>query len=130
VRSSTLIFVLLAAMLSIPILGRSGFLSNSSVLNAGSFFWLFVFAMVAGLLPDFLFYAGIDRVKPLQAGVILLLEPVSSAIISVALSISSLGSVQIGGAALILLSNYFASKSAGKVVSNREEKKKRYGRSA
>ncbi len=67
---------------------------------------LLIFSLIAGTLPDFLFYVGIGNVQSLQAGVILLLEPLSSMIISATLMLASVGLPQIAGAALILLSNY------------------------
>ena len=72
---------------------------------------LFAFALVAGTIPDFLFYSGIERVQALQAGVILLLEPISAVILSVVLLISTPSLVQAAGGALILLSNYFVNRS-------------------
>ncbi|MDG6994927.1 MAG: EamA family transporter [Nitrososphaerota archaeon] len=52
-----------------------------------------------------------NTVQSVQAGVILLLEPVSAAVLSALLLISNLGIFQLIGGALILLSNYFVIKS-------------------
>jgi drug/metabolite transporter, DME family len=71
---------------------------------------LIIFAIGAGTVPDFLFYSGIQNVEALQAGVILLLEPISAVILSVALMISTPSLIQVAGGALILLSNYFVNK--------------------
>jgi drug/metabolite transporter, DME family len=71
---------------------------------------LFAYAIVAGSLPDYLFYSGIEKVQAFQAGVILLFEPISAIIISVILSIATPSPVQVAGGALILLSNYFVNR--------------------
>ncbi len=68
--------------------------------------YLVLFAVFAGALPDYLFYRGVEKVLAIQAGVILLLEPVSSTVISVALGISVLYWFQFLGGALIIFSNY------------------------
>jgi len=57
---------------------------------------LFAFALVAGKIPDFLFCSGIEKVQALQAGVILLLEPISAVILSVVLLIATPSLVQAG----------------------------------
>ena len=44
--------------------------------------YLILFAIFAGVIPDYLFYRGVGNLQAIQAGVILLLEPVSSAILS------------------------------------------------
>jgi DME family drug/metabolite transporter len=67
---------------------------------------IILFAIFAGTIPDFLFYLGIERVQSLQAGIILLLEPVSAAVLSSIVLLNSLTVLQIGGGALILASNY------------------------
>lgn len=69
--------------------------------------FLALFAVFAGALPDYLFYRGVKNVTATSAGVILLLEPVSSAILSVALRIALLSWLQVVGGVLILISNYF-----------------------
>ncbi|MCL4518068.1 MAG: DMT family transporter [Thaumarchaeota archaeon] len=108
-RGSTLIYVTAICAVAI-LLGQNHLLGSPTVIYS-NFAYLFVFSIVAGVLPDYLFYRGIEKVQSVQAGVILLLEPVSAAILSAALLISDLGMFQIVGGALILLSNYFVIKS-------------------
>src|SRR5487761_1506566 len=85
--------------------GKGLFLGNLHAIYSN--LWLLVvFSIFAGTAPDFLFYLGVEKVQSLQAGVILLLEPISSAVISAVLMLSSLTVLQILGGALILVSNY------------------------
>lgn len=79
---------------------------------------LIVFAIFAGTIPDFLFYTGVEKVQPLQAGVILLLEPVSTAVLSAVLLIFSLSTLQILGGALILVSNYLVLRESRSTAQN------------
>jgi drug/metabolite transporter (DMT)-like permease len=86
---------------------RTGlFLSSPENFSFGVLY-LVLFAISAGALPDFLFYLGVGRLMAIQAGVILLVEPISAAILSSLFKISYLSWLQIVGGALILLSNYF-----------------------
>ncbi|MHB8566261.1 MAG: DMT family transporter [Nitrososphaerales archaeon] len=109
VRGSTLIPIALISISSITFYPTL-FLSNPGIIWS-NLLWLFAFSIIAGIVPDFLFYAGIEKVAALQAGVILLLEPISAAVISAILMISGLGVMQVAGGILILLSNYFAIRS-------------------
>ena len=86
-------------------LGGGLFLSNIPALYS-NLWLLIVFSIVAGILPDWLFYLGVDRVQSVNAGIILLLEPVSSAVLSALLMIASLSWLQLLGGAMILFSNY------------------------
>jgi drug/metabolite transporter (DMT)-like permease len=110
VRGSTLITVSAIAFATFAT-GAHVFLANPGAIFS-NIIALFAFAVVAGMLPDFLFYSGIERIQTLQAGVILLLEPVSAAILSVVLLISTPSLVQAAGGAMILLSNYFINRSS------------------
>ncbi len=110
VRGATLIPVLLISFVSM-IIFPALFLAHPSLIRT-NLVWLVIFSIVAGILPDYFFYVGIEKVESLQAGVILLLEPISAAVISAVLMISELGALQIAGGALILLSNYFATRSS------------------
>ncbi len=86
---------------------RTGlFLSSRENFSFGVVY-LVLFAIFAGAIPDFLFYLGVERLMAIQAGVILLIEPISAAILSALFKISYLSWVQVAGGALILLSNYF-----------------------
>src|SRR5487761_1848811 len=84
--------------------------------------YLVLFAVFAGAIPDYLFYRGVDKVPATQAGVILLLEPVSASILSVILRISVLSWLQLVGGAIILLSNYLVMLERKKVQSQSENK--------
>ena len=108
VRGSTLL-VVSAISLTFLASGQHLFFSNPELISE-SILPLLGFAIITGTLPDFLFYSGIAKVEILRAGVILLLEPISSAVISVVLLISIPNWVQIVGGALILLSNYFVNR--------------------
>ena len=83
--------------------------------------YLVLFAIFAGALPDYLFYRGVEKVLAIQAGVILLLEPVSSAVISVALGITILSWLQIVGGALILFSNYLVIRESSQTKEKKNE---------
>lgn len=108
VRGSTLIVVTVISLATLTT-GAHVFLANPGAIIQ-NIFPLFAFAIVAGMIPDLLFYSGIEKVQALQAGVILLIEPISSAILSVVLLISTPSLVQAAGGALILLSNYFINR--------------------
>lgn len=108
VRGSTLLVVSAVSFATLAS-GEHLFFSNPALIFR-SFIPLVGFAIVTGTLPDFLFYSGIAKVETLRAGVILLLEPISSAILSVVLLISVPNLIQVIGGALILLSNYFVNR--------------------
>ena len=105
VRGSTLLVVSAVSLVALAS-GEHLFFSNPTLISR-SFVPLVGFAVVTGTLPDLLFYSGIAKIEALRAGVILLLEPISSAILSVVLLISVPSLIQVVGGALILLSNYF-----------------------
>jgi drug/metabolite transporter, DME family len=110
VRSSTLILVSIISFATLTT-GAHVFLANPNAIFH-NIIPLFAFAMIAGTIPDFLFYSGIDKVQALQAGVILLLEPISAVILSVVLLIATPSLVQAAGGALILFSNYLVNRSS------------------
>ena len=110
VRGSTLVLITVISLATFTT-GTHAFLSSPDTIFR-NIIPLFAFALVAGTIPDFLFYTGIERVQALQAGVILLLEPVSAAILSIVLLISTPDLLQTAGGALILLSNYFVNRSS------------------
>jgi DME family drug/metabolite transporter len=105
VRSFSLIPIGIVSLLAFG-LGTRLFLSSPVDFNA-SLGYLVLFAIFAGAIPDYLFYRGVRKVAAVQAGVILLLEPVSAAVISIVIHIATLNLIQIAGGVLILLSNYF-----------------------
>lgn len=85
---------------------RTGFFLSAPQDFSFGVIYLVLFAIFAGAIPDYLFYRGVEKVLVIQAGVILLIEPISSAIISAVFKISVLSWLQLLGGALILLSNY------------------------
>lgn len=108
-RGSTSVFIAFISM-GVLISGRADLFGNPFTIYS-NISYLFAFAIIAGLLPDYLFYKGVETVSSIQAGVILLLEPISAALLSVLLMISSLGPLELIGAGLILVSNYFVVRS-------------------
>ncbi|MDG6997638.1 MAG: EamA family transporter [Nitrososphaerota archaeon] len=108
-RGSTLVYIAAISGAAI-LLGRGSLFAGASI-SYVNLTYLFIFSIVAGVLPDYLFYRGIEKVGPVQAGVILLLEPVSASVLSAFLLISNTGIFQLVGGALILLSNYLVIKS-------------------
>ena len=71
-------------------------------------YWLYLllFAIAGGIIPSFCFFKGLRVVDASVAGIILLLEPVSAAILAAILFRQSLDATTFAGGALILLSNY------------------------
>ncbi|MHB2037253.1 MAG: DMT family transporter [Nitrososphaerales archaeon] len=110
VRGSTLILVSVISLATLTT-GAHVFLASPEAIIS-NIIPLFAFAIVTGMIPDLLFYSGIEKVQALQAGVILLLEPISTAILSIVLLISTPSLIQAAGGALILLSNYFVNRSS------------------
>lgn len=72
---------------------------------------LLLFAIIAGVLPHFLFYKGIEYVSASSAGIVLLLEPVSATVIAAVLFSEHIGISFIIGGLFILMSNYLVLKS-------------------
>jgi len=70
-------------------------------------FWpsLASFALVAGVLPGLLLFKGLQSVSASTAGILLLLEPVSATLLSVALLSQRVNALIVLGGALILLAN-------------------------
>jgi len=69
-------------------------------------FYLLIFAVISALVPHLFFYRGIQKVHASIAGIILLLEPVSAAILAAILFAQAISFNLISGGALILFSNY------------------------
>ena len=101
---------------------RTGLFLSSSADFSFALIYLVLFAVFAGALPDYLFYRGVDKVPVMQAGVILLLEPVSATTLSVILRISVLSWLQLVGGAIILLSNYLVILERKKIQSQSDNK--------
>ncbi|CAG0960560.1 hypothetical protein METP3_00801 [Methanosarcinales archaeon] len=70
--------------------------------------WLFLafFAIMAHMVPYFFFYKGVQKVNSSTAGIILLLEPISAAILAAILFAQPIDLDLLYGGTLILLSNY------------------------
>ncbi|MGQ0792911.1 MAG: DMT family transporter [Deltaproteobacteria bacterium] len=68
--------------------------------------YLLVFALIGGVIAHLLFYRGIRGVCASTAGVILLLEPASAAVIAALWFSQPIGAGVIAGGSLILISNY------------------------
>lgn len=76
-------------------------------LPANSWIFLLIFIFLANMLPHLLFYTGIQKVKAVTAGMLLLLEPVSAALLATLIFGGALTPYMVVGGLLILLSNYF-----------------------
>jgi len=73
---------------------------------------LFLLATVSGTVPHLLFYRGMERTQASRAGVILLLEPLSAALIGIWAFGQALTPNILAGGALILASNYLLAGEA------------------
>ena len=119
VRGSTFVFVGLISLATIAA-GTNLFLARPAAIES-NLLPLFVFSIIAGSVPDFLFYVGIEKIQSLHAGVMLLLEPVSAAVLSVVLRISTPDLLVVIGGGLILISNYIANSSRNSVSTSRKQ---------
>jgi len=69
-------------------------------------FYLTIFASIGGVIPHLFFYRGVQKIEASVAGIILLLEPVSTTVLADILFNQPIGlNIFIGGV-LILVSNY------------------------
>jgi drug/metabolite transporter (DMT)-like permease len=68
--------------------------------------YLLLFAIAGGIVPSFCFFKGLRIIDASVAGIILLLEPVSAALLAALIFGQSLSATTVAGGALILLSNY------------------------
>jgi DME family drug/metabolite transporter len=73
--------------------------------------YLLLFAIAGGIIPSFCFFKGLRVVDASVAGTILLLEPVSAALMAAILFGQSLSVTTLAGGALILMSNYLVSSA-------------------
>ncbi len=69
--------------------------------------YLVIYASIGGVIPHLLFYRGFRKIEASVAGMLLLLEPISAAILAALFFDQSIGLDVILGGSLILLSNYF-----------------------
>jgi drug/metabolite transporter (DMT)-like permease len=73
---------------------------------AKSWYYIFIFALAAHIIPHFFFYKGVQKIQASVAGIILLLEPISATILAAIFFAQSISLSTFFGGALILLSNY------------------------
>lgn len=107
VRGGSTVFTLIMIIVWEAVLNQFATLSAIQPIQSNLLI-LVLFSIASGLLPDFLFYLGVRNVDSVQAGLILLLEPISASVISVVLLRATFSIVQIVGGCLILISNYIA----------------------
>ena len=79
-------------------------------LEANQWYFLIIFVILANLIPHLLFFNSIRYVKVVTAGILLLLEPLSAALLAVILFGQALTPFMALGGAIILGSNYFIIK--------------------
>ncbi|MBE9536342.1 MAG: DMT family transporter [Proteobacteria bacterium] len=68
---------------------------------------LIIYVLITNLLPHLLFYTGIQKVKAVTAGMLLLMEPVSAALLATLIFGEAVTAYMVVGGLLILFSNYF-----------------------
>ena len=104
------IFTILWLILLYPLLNLitndPSFVNFRLILPAKFLFGFLAFGLVGGLLPHTLFYSSVKRINASEAGIILLLEPLSASIIAIILFNQYLTIQTIFGGLLILVSNY------------------------
>ena len=88
---------------------------NVMNLNNLTNYWYYIlfFGLIAFLIPHTIFYKGIKNVEASDAGIILLLEPISAAVYAFFLFSQPLTTNIIIGAFLILISDYLVIKVPG-----------------
>ncbi|MBE9542024.1 MAG: EamA family transporter, partial [Proteobacteria bacterium] len=79
-------------------------------LQANQWYFLIIFVLVTTLIPHLLFFNSIRYVKVVTAGILLLLEPLSAALLAVIIFAQPLTPFMALGGAIILGSNYFIIK--------------------
>lgn len=107
---ASMVFPLFWLLLFFPVLsffvsdpGIVGFSLGFSVLY---FVFFFVYVFVAFIIPDTLFYTGLDFVSASRAGVIMPLEPISATLLACIFFQQPITLNILAGGALILFSNY------------------------
>ena len=99
-------FTFLAALIAYTFYSDSSWGEFANWMGDGNNFWVALgYSILAGLIPNFLFYSGINKVPPLVAGIILLFEPVISTVIAHFAWDEKLSSYFMVGAVLILMAN-------------------------
>jgi drug/metabolite transporter (DMT)-like permease len=114
---SKLIMIILV-ILYYPIVSRV--ITNPAIVNI-SFriplnFWLYfgIFALVSNIIPHLFYYAGVKEIPASTAGVILLLEPLTGAILAAIFLHQPLTANIIAGGLLILAANYIIIRAESK----------------
>lgn len=69
------------------------------------FFWMNIFALLTGVLPNYIFYYGARNVAPVTAALILLFEPIFASVVSCLIWRDSISINFVVGASCILLIN-------------------------
>jgi len=75
-------------------------------LPADVWIYLIIYSLVAGSAAHILYYAGVRKVPASTAGIILLLEPLSAAILAALFLAQAITLNVLAGGALILAANY------------------------
>jgi len=113
-KFSNILFYVIFMLIFYPIV--SIFIKDASIINLSLnfpiIFWLYflIFEILAGLIPHISYYIGVKKVTASDAGIILLLEPVSAAILAAIFLGQTIASNVIIGGFLILIANYLAIK--------------------
>jgi DME family drug/metabolite transporter len=116
------IFALIFLLASLPVM--SHFVSDPAITSLSVnlplkvFLYLALFQIIGGLIPQITYYAGAKKVSTTDAGVILLLEPVSGSILAAVFLGQGLTANILVGGTLILLANYIVirEKDEGKEI--------------
>ncbi|MGB7292407.1 MAG: EamA family transporter [Thermodesulfobacteriota bacterium] len=78
--------------------------------------YLLIYASIGGVIPHLLLYRGFKKIEASVAGILLLLEPISASILAALFFDQPIGLYIICGGALILLSNYFVTRSRSNII--------------
>ena len=115
-------FTTLWLILSWPILSwliqDPALVGLSPSLPARHWFYLLIFTIVGGLIPNLCFFRGLQGVEAGVAGIILLLEPVIASVLAWVVFSQRPGALTVLGAILILLANYFVNTSRSWATEN------------
>ena len=107
----SVIWLLLFYLIWIKLLPANDSFLFTYDLIPNNLFYLYIFALISGLIPHLLFYKGVITISGGIAGIILLLEPLTAIIIADILFSQKVGIELALGGTLILISNYFVIKS-------------------
>jgi len=102
----TTFFLLLAYPLLVSFIKNPAITSFSFNIHISIWFWLVIFVLFAGIIGELFLFTGIRKVSASDAGIILLLEPVTAAILATIFLHQELTWNIIVGGLLILIANY------------------------